>query len=680
MVRKITLFLFILITPILSNAASGIWGRFVILNFGTTNYVDGSQFNNQNLGTYSNTANFLLKGGQIKTFKNGSDNVTGATMYYRIKQNGTPGGAFTSINLPFGANLPAPGDQLWENNSQNILITQGLSNGYYDIDVYYESTFTFGSGSSGLHIDNNNGTNYTAHFTINSNLNCAFNLGNDTIICGSNPFQINGPNFSGATYLWSNNSTAQNISISSNGTYSLTISNGGCVFSDSVKVSFLSQQPFSLGNDVASCGAAGVLLNSGYTLSPDDDSLTIIYDATQGVTQLLNSGRVYFHSTVKLVGNNLFNTSWVGNWGQNDGIGQMDSLGNNLWRIKLNPKSYYGLNGTFQIDSLQMVFRNANGSAVGKDSFGQDIKADYGTILTNASSNFIGVNFNKKAGTAQSILWSTGATTSGINVTTTGTYTVNITSACGYIYKDTVNVTQGSIPLVNAGSNQAICPGQSATFTAPSGFASYSWSNGATTQSITTNIDGDYILTATDNNGCSGIDLVNLTTTTEPTTSINAVINNATVTFTAVCNMANATYKWDFTNNGTIDSQQGPTVVNTYSQNGFYTVKLITTVSCGDDTATRQVNINFSGVEDLVNASFNVYPNPFNDFITIESKENNKIDRIEMINTIGQTVVAENNISSSSRINIETAQLSKGIYFIKVYNKEGVVTKKLIKK
>ena len=57
--------------------------------------------------------------------------------------------------------------------------------------------------------------------------------------------------------------------------------------------------------------------------------------------------------------------------------------------------------------------------------------------------------------------------------------------------------TQPNIPTINLGPDQSICAGQTVTLTAPTGFNSYLWSNGATTQTITVNQSGTYSVTGT---------------------------------------------------------------------------------------------------------------------------------------------------------------------------------------
>jgi hypothetical protein len=100
-----------------------------------------------------------------------------------------------------------------------------------------------------------------------------------------------------------------------------------------------------------------------------------------------------------------------------------------------------------------------------------------------------------------SLLWSNGATTSSITVTTAGTYTVKQTvngctssTGSGVAAPVTSNVTAPVVTVVNnCGSS---------TLTAGSYTGSLLWSNGATTSSITVATAGTYTVTQTVN-GCT---------------------------------------------------------------------------------------------------------------------------------------------------------------------------------
>ena len=49
-----------------------------------------------------------------------------------------------------------------------------------------------------------------------------------------------------------------------------------------------------------------------------------------------------------------------------------------------------------------------------------------------------------------------------------------------------------------------ICQGDTVLIEGPAGFNQYLWSNGAITPSISTTQTGNYSLTVTDGNGCTG--------------------------------------------------------------------------------------------------------------------------------------------------------------------------------
>lgn len=113
------------------------------------------------------------------------------------------------------------------------------------------------------------------------------------------------------------------------------------------------------------------------TLPQEAQALTIYYDATQGTTGLVGAEKVYMHAGVITTGPN--DAGWdyvVGNWGQDDGVGQMQRVEGeaNLWQITIpSPREYFGLPEDERIYRIGMVFRNATGSREGKSDQGGDI-------------------------------------------------------------------------------------------------------------------------------------------------------------------------------------------------------------------------------------------------------------------------------------------------------------------
>ena len=98
-----------------------------------------------------------------------------------------------------------------------------------------------------------------------------------------------------------------------------------------------------------------------------DMPVTITFDASQGNGQLLGAESVYIHHG--LVTNSPTGTSWsnvIGNWGQDDGIGQMQAVAGepNKWQITLQPsiREYFNVPEGTNIFRIAMVFRSADGS------------------------------------------------------------------------------------------------------------------------------------------------------------------------------------------------------------------------------------------------------------------------------------------------------------------------------
>lgn len=127
-----------------------------------------------------------------------------------------------------------------------------------------------------------------------------------------------------------------------------------------------------------------------------------------------------------------------------------------------------------------------------------------------------------------SYLWSTGATTDSIGALSAGVYTVVTTDASGCTKTDTVTVnTNGSNPVLVADS--AYWAGCSSTgsgiikvsSTGGDGNYTYSWSNGATADSVGGLANGSYTITVTDGLGCSDFETVTITQPSELT--VNSV-------------------------------------------------------------------------------------------------------------------------------------------------------------
>ncbi|MEX1190304.1 MAG: PKD domain-containing protein [Bacteroidia bacterium] len=131
-------------------------------------------------------------------------------------------------------------------------------------------------------------------------------------------------------------------------------------------------------------------------------------------------------------------------------------------------------------------------------------------------------------------LWSNGATTQSINVSSAGNYTVRITDANGCLSPSSppVSVTVNAlpaVPVINASGPTTFCDGGSVTLTA-TGAGNFLWDSGQNTAAITVNNSGSYAVTLTNANGCQSSSSTTTVTELAPL-SPPVVVANGSVSF-----------------------------------------------------------------------------------------------------------------------------------------------------
>ena len=87
-------------------------------------------------------------------------------------------------------------------------------------------------------------------------------LGSDTTICVGDAYTLQAVYPDADAYLWSNGSTAQAITVSGAGTYSVTVYKRGCTFSDTINVSTIEPHVDLLHADTLICKGRDVLLEA----------------------------------------------------------------------------------------------------------------------------------------------------------------------------------------------------------------------------------------------------------------------------------------------------------------------------------------------------------------------------------------------------------------------------------
>jgi hypothetical protein len=189
---------------------------------------------------------------------------------------------------------------------------------------------------------------------------------------------------------------------------------------------------------------------------------------------------------------------------------------------------------------------------------------------------------------ANTYAWSTGANSSSVTVSPSGTtvYTVTGTNVSGCKTSSTVTVTLNAGPTVSLSGSQTICFGQSTTLTA-SGASSYTWSTGATTSSITVSPSATktYTVTGTSSAGCTGPGTVfSVTVNQTPTVSISggqSICQGQSTTLTAA---GADSYTWS-------SGETTPSVTKNPTTTTSYTVTGKNSIGCSDSVSVTIIVI-----------------------------------------------------------------------------------------
>jgi gliding motility-associated-like protein len=337
------------------------------------------------------------------------------------------------------------------------------------------------------------------------------NLGNDTTICQNASVQLNAL-YTGATYLWNTGATSSSINVNATGQYIVTNNLNGCFAKDTINVTVQPVPVFDLGADTSICAdktlslsafypAATYLWNTGATTS------SIVVNTTGKYLVVSSNNNCSTKDSINVTVNPLP----VVNLGNDTTICQGKTLQLNatyagatyLWNtgstassVIANTSGQYivtnKLNGCFAKDTINIVVQPAPVFDLGADT---SICADK-TLSLNAFYP------------AATYLWNTGATSSSINVSTTGKYLVVSTlNSCSA--KDSINVTVTPLPLVDLGKDTSICANKTIQLNATYTGASYLWNTGATASTIIVNTPGLYYV-VNKLNGCYGTDSINI--------------------------------------------------------------------------------------------------------------------------------------------------------------------------
>jgi hypothetical protein len=350
-------------------------------------------------------------------------------------------------------------------------------------------------------------------------------------------------------YQWSNGASSSSITVNTSGTYTLTVSDNGCVANKSVTVIVNTNPTPVISGPINSCPGFNVQLSAGsyasYLWSTGINTSTLITTTSGTFTVTVSdangctgqdSHAINFYSaptpsingTLQICAGNNSNLSSSGSYSQ-----YLWSNGNNSSSINVNTSGTYTLTVTDVNNCTASTSVNFTVNPLPIASITGAAVICSGTSTTY-TANPAGINY----------LWNTGATSNTINVSNAGTYSVTVTdnNGCSNQTNQQLTVTNNPTPVITGATSA--CQGQNITLDAGS-YSGYLWSNGATTQTINVNNSGTYSVTVTINGGCTGSALKQITINPLPTPSINGTLAICAGLSTQLSSNGNySTYQW----------------------------------------------------------------------------------------------------------------------------------------
>ncbi len=287
------------------------------------------------------------------------------------------------------------------------------------------------------------------------------NLSDDGVLCAGDIAQLTAGN--GTSYLWDNGSTTPSISVGDQGEYRVTVTQtGGCSYVEQIAIT---THPLPQAS-IQYIDNSGLLPNDGEFCAGDN-------------------------LTLQASGNGSY--EW--------------NTGNTSQTLSVDESGFYAVTVT-SIEGCQ-----ASAQAQTTELSIQDIEIEI--IEESGSTNNDGVlcdgaSANLVIQDITNIQWSTGSNDSAIAVNSAGSYTVSGLDSQGCDVEDQVTISVNSIqsPEISISESSGLenndgllCNGDTALLSTIG--SNVVWSNGATTTSIEASQGGDYSVTVSDNSGCS---------------------------------------------------------------------------------------------------------------------------------------------------------------------------------
>jgi gliding motility-associated-like protein len=351
------------------------------------------------------------------------------------------------------------------------------------------------SGPHTVTITDGNGCQAISTFNVTLHALPVVNLGPDLSICGNAPQELNAGN-AGSTYLWSTGAQTQTINATVSGTYAVAVTNAnGCTANDAVTVDF-SALPVDQLSDVTTCITTPPTLNAGnpgatyqWSTGATAQSIIAAVSGTYSVVVTTQQGcSATFDAQVTLAPSLSVQL----------GADTMLCAGSTLVLDAGNAGASYLWSNGASSQTIQVAAAGnysvvvGNGYCTATDAVTIDVVAGPSDALQDITA-CVDAPPTLNAGNAGcTYLWSTGALTQTIAVNTSGTFSVIVTNAAGCASTFDAVVSLVQPPSIELGADTVLCEGQALVLDAGNPGATYAWSNGASTRTITVRTPATY--------------------------------------------------------------------------------------------------------------------------------------------------------------------------------------------
>lgn len=493
----------------------------------------------------------------------------------------------------------SPYDYIWSPGGQTNATATGL-----------------GAGTYTLTVTDDNGCTET-----NSEIVNVFGIvtpvaGPNSSICPGEPATITASG--GLYYLWNNSETTSSITVSPSITtsYSVVVSNDICSATTSAIVTVNPNPLIDAGTPQTICsGYSATLTASGainylWSTSEITSSITVTPASLTTYTVTGTDANGCTGSTsvvVDVVTINATANSIDAHCGHSDGSATTTTSGNcsqgwtYLWNSTPPQTTLTATGlpaGTYTV-TVSCGSCTITASATVGDLPGPSVSVA-NIINTTCSYANGSATASATGGTpGYSYFWSNSQTGQNLSNVLAGTYTVTATDANGCTSTSAVIITDTPSPSAIVSSVNEFCDKSNgfanATVSGGSGPYLYSWSNGATSSTVTGLSAGNYSVTVTDNNGCTTYASVNVQETPGPDADFFAHPHVLTTMDDPVSFNDNSSgnvvnWQWDF-GDGSPDGS-GQIIYHDYDIVGNYLVTLVVTDNNGcTDTATDTIKV-----------------------------------------------------------------------------------------